>query len=216
MKARRNQKRPARGNLFELAEVVSVTFGQPGAKAATEELREVAQDYRAVTKAEGQEPWLTYGLQLLMACPVLLQRPPGFEWVLDDLGWALHNRKFSAAVDRDFWRAMANVRGILTKGRPGNRARDFLRYQMVHAMMNPVTTAPGAGLIRTRGISKTSAVAKLAEREEQWYGRRPDPRVIWRSLQRVEDYLARVRAQLEVDRSTAGRGSKKQGESDAV
>ncbi|MGH7206627.1 MAG: hypothetical protein ACREI2_10525 [Nitrospiraceae bacterium] len=166
MKARQKKAVSAKGDLFALAEAVSLMYGQDAAEAATEELREVALDYRAVVKARGQHELLSYVLRLLLACPVLLTRPPGFEWVTDDLRWALQHRRFNPDVDRDLWGAFAEVRGRLTSGRPGNKAKDLFRYEMVHAIMHPVTTDPEKGLIRVKGCSKTAAVQKLAEIEE--------------------------------------------------
>jgi len=66
-------------------------------------------------------------------------------------------------------------------------------------LMHPVTTDPELGLVRTtKRVSKTRAVAELADLEEQRDGRRPDLlREIWRSLQRVDDYVETLQAQLE-------------------
>ena len=187
------------GDLFELAEAVGLFYGTKGADTAIEEFRDVAQDYRHVAKRQSQVAWLTYVLRLLFTCPVLLQRPSGLEWVTDDLQWALRHRKLRPDVNRDFWEAVKKVRGLLTQGRPGNKARDFFRYEVVLNLMYPVTTHPELGLVRTKKrVSKTKAVAELADLEEQRDGRRPDLlREIWRSLQRVDDYIETLQAQLE-------------------
>jgi hypothetical protein len=198
MKTPRGGTRPTVGDIFELAEAVELFYGTKGADAAIEEFQDVAQDYRRLTKARGQVAWLTYVIQLLLACPVLLQRPSGLEWVTDDLQWALRHRKVRPDVDRDFWEAVNKVRGLLTRGRPGNKARDFFRYEVVLNLMYPVTTDDERGLVRTKKrVNKTKAVTELADMEEQWHGRRPDLRVIWRSLQRVDDYVESLQAQLE-------------------
>jgi len=199
----RSGTRPRVVNLFELAEAVGLFYGAKGAKAAIEEFRDVAQDYRHVAKAEGQVAWLTYVLRLLLTCPVLLQRPSGLEWVTDDLQWALRHRKVRPDVDRDFWDAMKKVRGLLTQGRPGNKVRDFFRYECVLNLMYPVTTHPEFGLVRTKQrVSKTKAVTELADMEERRDGPRPDLlREIWRSLQRVDDYVEKLKAQLEIART---------------
>ena len=199
MKKQSGGRRPRVVSLFELAEAVGLFYGAKGAKAAIEEFREIAQDVRHVAKAEGQVAWLTYVLRLLFTCPVLLQRPSGLEWVTDDLQWALRTRKLSPEVNRDLWKAMKKVRGLLSRGRPGNKARDFFRYEWLLNIMYPVTTHPKLGLVRTKkSVSKTKAVTDLADMEERWTGRRPDERVIWKSLERVEDDVGKLQAQLEI------------------
>jgi len=101
-------------------------------------------------------------------------------------------------VNRDFWDAMKKVRGQLTRGRPGDKARDFFRYEWVLNHMYYVTTHPKLGLVRTKKrVSKTKAVTELTDMEARWSIRRSDVREIWKSLQRVEAYVERVQAQLE-------------------
>src|SRR2546428_2208145 len=150
MKTPRGGTRPRVGDLFELAEAVGLFYGTKGVDAAIEEFRDIAQDYRRLKKAEGQVAWLTYVLRLLLTCPVLLERPSGLEWVTDDLQWALRHRKVRPDVDRDFWEAMKKVRGQLPRGRPGDKARDFFRYEWVMNHMYYVTTHPKLGLVRTK------------------------------------------------------------------
>ena len=212
MKTSSSTARPTVGNLFELAEAVGLFYGTKGAEAAIEEFRDVAQDYRHVVKTQGQVAWLTYVLRLLLTCPVLLQRPSGLEWVTDDLQWALRHRKVRPDVDRDFWDAMKKVRGLLTRGRPGDKARDFFRYEWVLNQMYYVTTHPELGLVRTKKrVSKTKAVTELADMEELCYGQRPDLlREIWRSLQRVEDYIGKLQAQLETAQMNVAERARKQ------
>src|SRR5437867_4362675 len=77
MKTPRSGTRPRTGDLFELAEAVGLFYGTKGADAAIEEFRAVVQGYRHVAKTQGQVAWLTYVLRLLLACPLLLQRPSG-------------------------------------------------------------------------------------------------------------------------------------------
>lgn len=210
MKTPRGGTRPTVGDIFELAEAVELFYGTKGADAAIEEFQDVAQDYRRLTKARDQVAWLTYVIQLLLACPVLLQRPSGLDWVTDDLQWALRHRKVRPDVDRDFWDAMKKVRGLLTRGRPGNKARDFFRYECVLNLMYPVTTHPEFGLVRTKKrVNKTKAVNELADMEEQWHGLRPDLRVIWKSLQRVENYVENLQAQLERALTNMAEGARK-------
>lgn len=180
------------GNLWDLAEAVGCLFGMPGAEAATDLFREVAHDYGVIVRAHGQVDWIKYLLQLLLTCPPLLHRSPGFEWVTDELRSVFHTRKFDQDVDRDFWQAMDEVRAMSTKGRPRNKARDWFRCEWVYNWMWPVTTSAEYGLVRTKGVSKSQAVAKVADMEARCYGRRPDAREIWRSLKRVEQYLRMV------------------------
>ena len=212
MKTPRSSTTPTVGSLFELAEAVGLFYGTKGADAAIEEFRDVAQDYRRVAKAQGQVAWLTYVIRLLLACPVLLQRPSGLEWVTDDLQWALRHRKVRPDVNRDFWEAVRQVRGLLPRGRPGNKARDFFRYEWVLNQMYYVTTHPELGLVRTKKrVNKTKAVTELADLEEQKDGRRrPDLlREIWRSLQRVEDYVGTLQVQLERARTNRAEQARK-------
>jgi hypothetical protein len=198
MKTPHGGTRPRVGDLFELAEAVELFYGTKGADAAIEEFRDVAQEYRHVAKKQSQVAWLTYVLRLLLACPLLLQRPSGLEWVTDDLQWALRHRKLRPDVNRDFWEAMRKVRGLLPRGRQGKKLRDFFRYECVLNLMYPVTTHPEFGLVRTKQrVNKTKAVNELADMEKKWHGLRPDLRVIWRSLQRVDDYVEKLQAQLE-------------------
>ena len=200
MKKPRSRTGPRVVSLFELAEAVGLFYGAKGANAATKEFREVAQEYRHVAKKQSQVAWLTYVLRLLLACPLLLQRPSGLEWVTDDLQWALRHRKLRPDVNRDFWDAVKTVRGLLPRGRPGNKTLDFFRYEWVLNEMYYVTTHPKLGLVRAKQrMSKTKAVTELADLEERWYGRRPDPlREIWRSLERVETHVGKLKAQLEI------------------
>ena len=122
----------------------------------------------------------------------------------DDLQWVLRHRKLRPDVDRDFWKAVTNVRGLLlTRGRPRDKAWEFFRYEWVFNLMYPVTTHPKFGLVRTKKrVNKTTAVTELADMEERWSGRRPDEREIWRSLQRVEDYFKQLQGRLEIARTS--------------
>ena len=185
------------GDLYRLAEAVALLYGQPGTEAAIEELADVAQDYRFLTKREGRVEWMTFMLRLVLTCPVLLSRPRGLEWVTDDLQVVLSQRGVNPAVDRDFWKAMAKVRELAARQRPARKEKDFFRFWMVKEIMQPVTTDPEKGLVRVRGCNKTQAVMTLAEMEERRCGRRPDLADIWRSLRRVKDYATRLLEQVE-------------------
>ncbi len=184
------------GDLYRLAEAVSLLYGQPGAEAAIGELQDVAHDYRRLKKREGQVEWLTYVLRLVLTCPVLLTRPRGLEWVTDDLLWAFSQRRVNPAVDRDFWQAMATVRKLAARQRVASKETDFFRFQMVQDIMHPWTTDSDKGLVRVRRGSKTKAVTTLVEMEERRLGRTVDPAEIWRSLRRVKDYATRLHEQV--------------------
>ena len=198
------------GDLYRLAEAVSLLYGQPNAEAVIEELRDVAQDYRFLAKREGQVEWLTFVLRLVLTCPVLLSRPRGLEWVTDDLQVVLSQRGVNPAVDRDFWKAMATVRELVARQRPASKEKDFFRFWMVQEIMHPVTTDPEKGLVRVRGCNKTQAVMTLAEMEERRCGRRPDLADIWRSLRRVKDHATRLLEQVERAKRVRAAASQKE------
>ncbi len=118
------------GDLFALAEAVSLLYGHDEAEGVIEEFRDVAESYRGVTQAQGQVEWLTYVLRLLLACPVLLSRPPGFEWVTDDLGRGRPGTEIAVKVLEAFvtagFRTFYLVPPILRGGR-----RDYEAAQAV-------------------------------------------------------------------------------------
>jgi hypothetical protein len=58
-------------------------------------------------------------------------------------------------------------------------------------------------------VNKTKAVNELTDMEGQWHGLRPDLRVIWKSLQRVENYVENLQAQLERARTNMAEGARK-------
>ena len=72
-----------------------------------------------------------------------------------------------------------------------------MRYQLINAMMNPVTTVSEKGFVRVNGMSKTAAIKKLAESERQKPGKAISDREIYRSLKWVDDFLGKINAQLE-------------------
>ena len=198
------------GDLYRLAEAVALLYGQPGAEAAIEELRDVAPDYRFLTKRTGQVEWLTFVLRLVLTCPVLLSRPRGLEWVTDDLQAVLSQRGVNPALDRDFWKAMTKARELVARQRPASKEKDLFRFWMVKEIMQPVTTDPEKGLVRVRGCNKTQAVMTLAEMEERRCGRRPDLADIWRSLRRVKDHATRLLAQVERAKRVRAAASQKE------
>ena len=189
---------------------MALLYGQPGAEAAIEELRDVAPDYRFLTKRTGQVEWLTFVLRLVLTCPVLLSRPRGLEWVTDDLQAVLSQRGVNPVVDRDFWKAMAKARELVARQRPASKEKDLFRFWMVMEIMHPVTTDPEKGLMRVRGCNKTQAVMTLAEMEERRCGRRPDLADIWRSLRRVKAHATRLLEQVERAKRVRAAASQKE------
>lgn len=188
-KAKRGIRQPEQ--LFDLAEAVAAFYGTKWGEAAGERFRQDAERYRDRVHKRSRLEWMVYVIRLVVTCPILLERPRGLEWVVADLRWILNNRRIHKDVDQDFWMAMDEVRTFFTIGRPVSRGRDFLRHQLIHAMMNQVTTDPEKGIVQVEGMSKSEAVEHLADLEEV------SPREIYRSLKWVENYLDKIRSQLE-------------------
>ena len=182
---------------FDLAEAVAAFYGSKWGEAAVERFCQEVERHRKRLRKRNQLDWMVYVIRLVLTCPLLLERPHRLECVADDLRWFLNNRGINKDVDRDFWMALAEVRKFLPAGRPVSRGRDFLRYQLVHAMMNQVTTHPEKGLVRVKGMSKTEAVEEMAELEQRKSGKEVSDRDIYRSLERVEAYLSKIKEQLE-------------------
>jgi hypothetical protein len=67
----------------------------------------------------------------------------------------------------------------------------------VQSNIHPGPNLPG----QVKRVNKTKAVTELSDMEEQWRGRRPDLREIWRSLQRVEAYVEKLQVQLHIART---------------
>lgn len=182
---------------FDLAEAVAALYGSKWGEAAVQRFRQEVERYRKRLEHRNRLDWMVYVLRLVLTCPVLLERPHGLECVVDDLRWFLNNRRINKDVDRDFWMALAEVRKFLTAGRPVSRGRDFLRYQLIYAMMNQVATDPWKGLVQVKGMSKTEAVEEMAKLELRKSGKEVSERDIYRSLERVEAYLSKIKQQLE-------------------
>jgi hypothetical protein len=182
---------------FDLAEAVGALYGSEWGKPAVERFRQEVERYRKRLRQRNQLDWMVYVIRLMLTCPVLLERPQGLVGVVDDLRRIFENRRINKDVDKDFWMAVAEVRKFLTAGRPASRGRDFLRFHLIHYMMNQVTTDPERGLVRVGGMSKTVAVKEMTELEQRKSGKEVSERDIYRSLERVEAYLAKIKEQLE-------------------
>src|SRR6267143_150568 len=50
-------------------------------------------------------------------------------------------------------------------------------------------------------FKKTKAVDKLAEAEQKLFGRSPDPRQIWRSYKRVDQFIGQIEARMQAESS---------------
>lgn len=184
---------------FELAEAVAAFYDTEWGTAAVARFRNDAAFYRTRLRNRTQLDWMTYVMRLVMTCPVLLTRPPGLaglEWVFEDFYWIVRHRGVSPRVDQDFWRAIEAVRVRLPKGHHITKGRDTLRYQLVYARMNPVTTDPVKGLVRVQGMNKSEAVAHQREWEQEQSQRPVSERAIYRSLERVDAYLKKIREKL--------------------
>ena len=167
------KKRPktiSEAAIMKLADELALEFWLPGAAARREQFAKVALAYMETIKNQPRVVWLSYLLRLLFTCPPLLDRPKGFEWVLNQVQWELYYRKKNRSADRDFWKALKNSRIAMQRGRPSDRAQDYHRYERVKQLM------------KEQGISKTRAVELLATGE----GGVRDTRGIWRSLARVK------------------------------
>ena len=167
------KKRPetlSEAGIIKLADGLALEFWLPGAAAKRERFGKAAQAHMEAIKDQPRVVWLSYLLRLLLTCPPLLDRPAGFEWVLNQVQWELYYRKKNLSADRDFWEAFNKVRIAMRLGRPSDKALDYRRYERVKE------------LIKQKGISKTRAVELLAAGE----GPSRDTRGIWRSLARVK------------------------------
>ena len=154
----------------------ALEFWLPGAAARRERFRKAGQAYMESIKDQPRVVWLTYLLHLLLACPPLLDRPTGFEWVLNQVQWELYYRKKNLSADRDFWAAFDKVRIAMRRGRPPDKPQDYLRYERVKTLM------------KEQGISKTRAIELLATEE----GSGGKTCVIWKSFARVkQEQIAR-------------------------
>jgi hypothetical protein len=169
-----------------VAEAVAALYGSKWGETPVGRFRQEVERYRTRFRKRNQLDWMVYVLRLVLTCPVLLERLPGLECVVEDLQWFLNHRRIHKDVDRDFWMALAEARKFPPAGKPVSRGRDFMRYQLIHAMMNPVTTDPEEGVVRVNGMTKTEAVAEMAEMEGRHSGTEVSVRGIYRSLEWVE------------------------------
>lgn len=198
--SRRLKRRPREAEFFEFAEKVALIFDRPEAAHLRARLFEEATTYRNRYRPHGPADlwatttkWTAFLLRLILTCPRILARPPDFEWVMDDLEWILIRRRVDLKYDRDFWDAVDRIRGPIRTGRPHDKALDYFRYETVQNLMNP----PAQLKDLVKRSEKEEAVMRTADMEERLFEKRPDRRVIYRSLERVERKLRELNALLK-------------------
>ena len=96
-------------------------------------------------------------------------------------------------MDHEFWQSVQLVKRALRPGRPRDRARDFFRYHFITDLMHPPAQLEGA----VEKFNKTQAVERCSEAEHKLFGRSPDTRAVWHSLQRVAQFLQKLSGKLE-------------------
>lgn len=190
---------PSEKELFETADMVSFLFELPEAAALKQRFLEDAEIYRDWLRVQNKEEArvITYLLHLILRCPQLLKRPPECEWVMRELEEFLVQRTVDPRQDGVFWAAMKLVRKELRIGRPRDKALDFFRYGFIQNLMHP----PRIPECAIKTFTKTKAVDQLAEAEQKLFKRSPDTRSIWRSYQRVEQFLQEVAPRMRTESS---------------
>lgn len=168
--------------ILDLAEAVAGVFWEPGAAEPINRLIRMARGYWEKLGEQDYAARFAFVLRLLRCCPILYQRPPGFDWVTDYLKWITEARDLNPEIDRALWEIEKKVYGENHKGRPKSTLQDFLRYLKVDAGMNVATpTKEGLTLTKRR---KSKAVGWVAETEADKKG--GDLRPIWKSLARIK------------------------------
>ena len=143
--------------LFKVVEAASSVFWLKEAEGFKDRLKELLRAHRPVKNdmvVEDRVKWFAYVIRLVLNCPSFLEKPSGFEWVMEDFQRILALRKISPDYERDFWRAIDHVRAILRPAsRPARKDKDYFRCMMIYHM------------VKNEGLSMTKAVEKLAEDE---------------------------------------------------
>lgn len=203
-KARPKRLRPLDAELFELADKVALIFDRPEAAHLRAKLFEEATAYRDRIRHHGPEDrwatttkWTAFLLRMILTCPRILSRPPEFEWVMDDLEHILTRRKWDPSFERDFWDAVTRVKKGMWTGHPHDKALDYFRFTTVESLMHPPEQLKD--IVETS--SKSEAVDHAADMEGNLLGKRPHERVIYRSLERVENELKGINALLHPESS---------------
>ncbi len=143
--------------LFRVVEAASSVFWLKEAEGFKNRLKGLLRAHRPVKDemvVEDRVKWCAYVIRLVLTCPALLEKPSGFEWVMEDFQRILALRKISPDYERDFWEAMDHVRGILRPAsRPARKDKDYFRYLRIYHM------------VKNEGLNKTKAIETLAEEE---------------------------------------------------
>ncbi len=189
---RKTDKSPSVKELFDLADGLSYgNFWLPEEKAKRERLMTLARSYwkdiekegsvgRKAVKREAIIKQLVFIFRLILTCPDLLDRPPGFEWAMDTLKRELLFRKYNPAANKAFWEALQKVRSTFI-GRPRNFGRDWDIHRKVMFLMEK------------EGLSKTEAVEKLAEELGMEREDAMDTSTIWKALERFENIMGQFK-----------------------
>jgi hypothetical protein len=142
--------------LFDLVDAASYVFWEKEAEGFKRHLKDLLWAHRPVESeivVKDWVKWFAYVIRLILTCPPLLEKPPGFEWVMGDFERILSFRKFRFDYDRYFWDALDKVRRELRKGRPSRKDKDYERYMSIGYM------------VKYKGLSKSQAVEQLAVQE---------------------------------------------------
>jgi hypothetical protein len=186
---------PPEDEILEMAELASYVFDLPESAGLRTSLKHDSFVHFGMLKME-EKPIITYFLQLILRCPQILRRPPGFEWILDELQPIMLARKMDPEVDTEFWQAIQHVRAAIRPGRPRDRTRDFFRYKFITDLMAPPQQLKG--IVK---LNKTKAVERCSEAEQRLFGGSPDVRAIWRSVRRVEQFLQQLGQRIQTESS---------------
>ncbi len=183
-----NKQQLSEEDLFKLVEFASSVIMKVEAEGFKKYLNGLLKAHLPVEYeivVEDRMKWFTYVLRLVFTCPSFLDKPAGFEWVAKQFRQILGYRKVDPDFERDFWKAMDDVRGTLRPAkRPPRKDKDHARYFQICCFM------------QNEGLSKTSAVGKLAEEEVRFRTKQskahPVDQVInkkkeiWEAVKRVE------------------------------
>ena len=204
-KARRKKRpsktvRPLDAEVFELAEKVALIFDWPRAAPIRARLSKQACDYGDLIRPHGPEDrwvtttkWTAFLLRMILTCPRILSKPPDFEWVMEDLEYILTRRKWEASFERDFWDAVTRVKEVMWTGHAHEKARDYFRYTTVHDLMHPPDQL--TNIVAT--YNKEEAIERTAKMESKLWGTGlPHERVVYRSIEKVEQELKALNALL--------------------
>lgn len=190
---------PSEREIFDTADMLSFVFDRPEAAALKQRFLEEVEFYRdwLQLQHDAEVRGIAYLFHLLLRCPQLLKRPPEWEWALRELEECLVQRRIDPSKDEAFWNAIDLVRKGMRTGRPRDRALDFFRYNLIHNLMHPPRELESS----VKKFKKTKAVAQAAEAEQTLFRRSPDTRQIWRSYQRVDQFLRQIAATMQAESS---------------